>query len=164
MLRDEIIVAEHNVEGATQRINQWTSNGKFNSRIAYEYFRPRRAKLAWPKMVWQSFITPKHSFILWLRLKEKLLTKDKLQGVIEDISCPLCKTEVETIDHLFFCCRIANEIWTKIKSWLGISRGMQTIKATVKWIIKEARGTSVPAKIKRISLASIVYHLWEAKK
>ena len=162
-LRDEIIAAEHNVEGALQRITQWQSDGEFHSKMAYEYFRPRRAKLAWTKMVWQSFITPKHSFILWLGMKEKLLTKDKLQEVTEDIACPLCRAEAETIDHVFFCCRIANEIWAKIKSWLGISRRMQTLKAAVKWMIKEARGTGVPAKIKRISLASTVYHIWEAR-
>ncbi|GFS30063.1 hypothetical protein Acr_00g0009910 [Actinidia rufa] len=109
-LRDEIIVATHNKEEAVQLISQWTSNGKFHSKTTYDYFRPRRAKLAWTKMVWQSFIAPKHSIILWLGLKEKLLTKDKLQGVIEDMSCPLCRVEDETIDHLFFCCRIANEV------------------------------------------------------
>ncbi|GFS40250.1 hypothetical protein Acr_00g0067380 [Actinidia rufa] len=130
---------------------------------AYDYFRPRRAKLAWTKMVWQSFITPKHSIILWLGLKEKLLTKDKLQGVIEDMSCPLCRVEDETIDHLFFCCRIANEVWARINSWLGITKRMQTLKAAVKWMIKEARGTGVPAKIKRLTLASTIYHIWEAK-
>ncbi|GFY87986.1 hypothetical protein Acr_05g0016250 [Actinidia rufa] len=48
---DEIIAAEDNVEGAIQRINQWTSNGEFQSKKAYDYFRPRRAKLAWPKML-----------------------------------------------------------------------------------------------------------------
>ncbi|GFZ03718.1 hypothetical protein Acr_16g0003420 [Actinidia rufa] len=87
--------SEDNVEGAIQRINQWTSNGDFQSNKAYDYFRPRRAKLAWPKMVWHSVITPKHSFILWLGLKEKLLTRDKLQDFIEDLECPLCRSEAE---------------------------------------------------------------------
>ncbi|GFZ21539.1 hypothetical protein Acr_29g0007010 [Actinidia rufa] len=94
-LRDKIIAAEDNAEGAIQRINQWTSNGDFQSKKAYDYFRPRRAKLAWPKMVWHSVITPKHSFILWLGLKEKLLTRDKLQDFIEDLECPLCRSEAE---------------------------------------------------------------------
>ena len=40
---------------------------------------------------------------------------------------------------------------------------MQTIKAAVKWMIKEARDTGIQAKIKRISLASTVYHIWEAR-
>ena len=40
---------------------------------------------------------------------------------------------------------------------------MQTLKAAVKWMIKEARGTGLPAKIKKISLACTVYHIWEAR-
>ena len=40
---------------------------------------------------------------------------------------------------------------------------MQTIKATVKWMIKEARGTGLQAKAKKISLACTVYHIWEAR-
>ena len=40
---------------------------------------------------------------------------------------------------------------------------MQTIKAAVKWMIKEARGTGPQAKAKRIGLACTVYHLWEAR-
>ncbi|XP_057486591.1 uncharacterized protein LOC130772740 [Actinidia eriantha] len=158
-LRDEIIAAEDNVDGAIQRINQWTSNGEFQSKKAYDYFRPRRVELAWPKMVWHSVITPKHSFILWLGLKEKLLTRDKFRDVIEDLVCPLCRSEIETIDHLFFRCKIGNQIWSKIKSWLEITRAMHTIKAAVKWIIKEVRGTGIQAKVKKISLTSTVYHL-----
>ncbi|GFS34500.1 hypothetical protein Acr_00g0034240 [Actinidia rufa] len=67
----------------------------------------------------------------------------------------------ESIDHLFFQCRVGNQIWSQIKTWLGISRAMQTLKATVKWMIKEARGTGLQSKAKKISLACIVYRLWE---
>ena len=40
---------------------------------------------------------------------------------------------------------------------------MKTLKTAVKWMIKEARGTSFLAKIKRISLACTVYHIWGAR-
>ena len=162
-LRDEIIAAENSVEEAIQRINQWSPNGQIQSKLAYEFFRPKGAKLIWPKLIWHSVITPKHSFILWLGIKDRLLTRDKLQGFTEDQVCPLCRSEEETINHLFFQCRVGNQVWTHIKSWLGITRAMQTIKASVKWMIKEARGTGLQAKVKRISLACTVYHLWEAR-
>ena len=77
-LRDEIIGAETSVERAIIRLNQWAPNGKFHSKFAYEFFRPRSAKITWPKFVWHSPIIPKHSFILWLGLKDRLLTKNKL--------------------------------------------------------------------------------------
>ncbi|GFZ03541.1 hypothetical protein Acr_16g0001650 [Actinidia rufa] len=62
-LRDEILAAEHSVERALQRMNQWAPNGELQSRLAYDYCRPRSAKLAWPKLVWHSSITLRHSFI-----------------------------------------------------------------------------------------------------
>ncbi|GFY96655.1 hypothetical protein Acr_11g0009610 [Actinidia rufa] len=58
---------------------------------------------------------------------------------------------------------VGSQIWSKIKSWLGISLAMQTIKAAVKWMIKEAKGTGFPAKIKRIALACTVYLIWGAR-
>ena len=119
--------------------------------------------MTWPKFVWNSYIPPRQSFILWLGLKGRLLTKDKLQSFIEDQTCPLCRSENETIDHLFFHYRIGSQIWAKIKSWLGITRAMQTLKAVIKWMTKEARGTGFPAKIKRISLTCTVYHIWGAR-
>ncbi|GFS42551.1 hypothetical protein Acr_00g0080480 [Actinidia rufa] len=101
-LREEMVAAEHSVDGAIQRMNQWTENGQLHSRLAYDYFRPKSAKLTWPKLVWHSSIIPKHSFILWLGLRDRLLTKDKLQDFIEDPSCPLCRVANELTDHLFF--------------------------------------------------------------
>ncbi|GFY93673.1 hypothetical protein Acr_09g0001190 [Actinidia rufa] len=162
-LRDELIEAEGSLENAVQRLNQWAPNGEFQSKLAYEFFRPKGATVTWPKLVWHNSITPKHSFILWLGLKDRLLTRDKLRDFIEDQSCPLCSFEAESIDHLFFYCQVGNQIWTEIKSWLGISRAMTTLKSAVKWMIKEARGTSLPAKIKKISLACTIYHIWVAR-
>ena len=118
-IRDEITGAERSVENAVILLNQWAPNGEFKSKLAYDFFRPKSPKLPWPKLVWHNSIPPRQSFILWLGLKDRLLTKDKLQGLIEDQSCPLCRTEIESVDHLFFRCRIVSQIWSKIKGWLG---------------------------------------------
>ena len=40
---------------------------------------------------------------------------------------------------------------------------MHTIKAAVKWMIKEARGIGPPARIKKINLACTIYHIWGAR-
>ncbi|XP_057492447.1 uncharacterized protein LOC130778052 [Actinidia eriantha] len=111
-------------------------------------------------MIWHSSITPKHSFILWLGIKDRLRTRDKLRDFIEDLACPLCMAENEDIDHLFFRCRVGSQVWGAIKTWLGITRAMNTLKAAVKWMIKESRGTGFPAKFKRISLACTIYYIW----
>ena len=40
---------------------------------------------------------------------------------------------------------------------------MTTLKVVVKWIAKEARGTGVQSKVKKIGLACSVYYIWEAR-
>ena len=83
-IRDEITGAEGLMENAIILLNQWAPNGEFKSKLAYDFFRPKSPKLPWPKLVWHNSIPPRQSFILWLGLKDRLLTKDKLQGLIED--------------------------------------------------------------------------------
>ncbi|XP_057485879.1 uncharacterized protein LOC130772160 [Actinidia eriantha] len=160
-LRDEIIAAENTVEGAIQKMNQWTSNGELKSRIAYEYFRPRANKLLWTKVIWTNYTTPKHAFILWLAMKEKLLTKDRLHDPQIDQTCSLCRAKTETTRHMFFQCSFAQQVWNSIKGWLGFRRTLTTLKAAVKWTIKEARGTGIQAKAKRLGIACTTYYLWE---
>ena len=162
-LRDEIIEVEGSMQNAIICLTKWAPDGYLRSSFAYEFFRPKRAKNTWSKLVWHRAITPKYSFILWLGLKDRLLTRDKLHDFVEDLACPLCLAENENIDHLFFSCRIGKQIWEAIKRWLGITRAMHTLKAAVKWLIKEARGTGFPATFKRISLACTVYHIWMAR-
>ena len=68
---------------------------------------------------------------------------------------------MESINHLFFQCGITRQVWTDIKSWLGLTKELNTIKAAVKWTIKEARGTGVQAIEKRIGIACIVFCVWK---
>ncbi|GFY91496.1 hypothetical protein Acr_07g0016920 [Actinidia rufa] len=161
--RYKIFAMEGSMQAVSNRMGQWVLEGRFRSKLAYEFFRPRREIITWPKMVWSSCLMPKHSFILWLGLKDRLLTRDKIQEFSEDKSCPLCTNLDESVDHLFFQCNVAKQVWLCVKQWLGISRSMSTLKAAAKWIFKEARGTGIQAKAKKIGLACAVYYIWEAR-
>ena len=119
-------------------------------------------KVYWTK-VWHRSIMPKHSFILWLSLKERLLTREKLMDQIEDTSCILCGDPVESVSHLFFHCMTVQQIWAEIRDWLGFSRALTTLKAAAKWIVKEARGTAVQAVAKQLGFAATVYCIWKAR-
>ena len=61
----------------------------------------------------------------------------------------------------FFQCGMSRQVWTDIKTWLGFTREVNTIKAAVKWSIKEAPGTEVQAVAKRMSIACSVYCIWK---
>ena len=71
--------------------------------------------------VWNPMNVPKHSFILWLVLKQRIMTKERASRFIQldNIDCSLCKDEAETTQHLFFQCQIVQEWLKEIKDWLG---------------------------------------------
>ena len=89
-IRDKICELEGSMQAVGTRMEQWVLDGRFCSKAAYEFFRPRKGNLTWPKVVWHTSIIPKHSFILWLGLKGRLLTRDKMQEFSDEKICPLC--------------------------------------------------------------------------
>ena len=52
-------------------------------------------------------------YFMWVTVKGRLLTTDNLQkrGFVIPIWCSMCKSDEETVDHLFLHCRVARELW-----------------------------------------------------
>ncbi|XP_022853426.1 uncharacterized protein LOC111374897 [Olea europaea var. sylvestris] len=119
-------------------------------------------KVAWTEIIWNSYITPKHAFILLLGARSKLLTKDKLKHLNIDRRYIFCGVDEETECHLFFSCPISFAILGHVRDWLGIRRSMSTRPSALKWIKKEVQWTTWHSKAKWIALASTIYHLWMA--
>lgn len=61
-------------------------------------------KKHWSKMVWAKFNTPKHSFMIWLAVQDRLKTRERLKniGVIDITNFMLCGNQDETNNHLYF--------------------------------------------------------------
>ncbi|KAL0350116.1 UNVERIFIED_CONTAM: hypothetical protein Sradi_4160800 [Sesamum radiatum] len=159
-IRSRFITAFGSSEAAIQHMVGWSSSKGLDTSKAYEYFRPKRAKQPWQTVIWKAFIPPKYSFILWLGLRGRLSTRDRLMFLQEDSSCSLCINTQETAEHLLFECPFSNFVWTNIRQWLGISRHMSTLLSAVKWLIKEKTRSSVQNKARLIALACTVYSLW----
>lgn len=74
--------------------------------------RPQGSSHPWTVAVWHKFAIPKCSFTLWLALKNRLLTKERMVrfGMDTDTQCILCNNAVETNEHLFSLCPFINVI------------------------------------------------------
>ncbi|KAK4422082.1 hypothetical protein Salat_2159200 [Sesamum alatum] len=120
---------------------------------AYEYFRPKLIRQPWKATIWKAFIPPKYSFIMWLGLRGRLATWDRLAFLQEDPSCSLCINTNEMAKHLFFECALSACVWSDIQQWLGINRRMSTILNAVKWLNKEKTDSSVQNKARLLALA-----------
>ncbi|XP_057957183.1 uncharacterized protein LOC131150472 [Malania oleifera] len=148
-IRDQLVEKSGGVERASLLLEEW----ECNSHRCYDFWRERKHKIPWVREVWFNGTQPKQAFCLWLAVKERLPTCDKLVGVETEMECTFCKAETETMDHIFFKCNFSNEVWKIIKEWLGLKRGTTTIKAAVKWKHKEAKGNNIVSTGKKIGLA-----------
>ncbi|GKE08566.1 reverse transcriptase zinc-binding domain-containing protein, partial [Tanacetum coccineum] len=93
----------------------------------------------WWKVVWFSQNIPKHAFIVWLAVQDKLTTQDKIiqWGSYDGLCCALCKNDTDSHSHLFFEC--------------GYSREVDEVLA-LGWILKEIHVTWAHLEKKRTRL------------
>ena len=54
------------------------SSGIFSIKSAWEVIRVRKEKVSWHKLVWFKRHFLRHSFIVWMGIRGKLMTRDKL--------------------------------------------------------------------------------------
>ncbi|XP_048637065.1 uncharacterized protein LOC125609588 [Brassica napus] len=86
---------------------------KFSSKRTWEQIRGNHHTCTWSKGVWFPQSTPKYSFFLWLALRGRLQTLDRMQQWITglDTTCVLCNDTQESCSHLFFECRYSEQVW-----------------------------------------------------
>ncbi|PWA63180.1 reverse transcriptase domain, Reverse transcriptase zinc-binding domain protein [Artemisia annua] len=95
---------------------------QFSVRSVWEAIRPRGNSVSWFHVVWFSQCIPRHAFLTWLLMGERLKTQDTLRSWdvpitvnVDDLRCPLCKTVQDSHAHLFFECPFSIQVWFKAK-------------------------------------------------
>lgn len=98
-----------------------TTGGKFSLLKCYEKLSNCDTIFTGYKQIWNKLSMPKHRFLFWLAVKNKLLTRDRLITYIPDIeiACPVYDHNLENHDHLFFQCRFAKQLVEKVCAWIG---------------------------------------------
>ncbi|XP_059311442.1 uncharacterized protein LOC132063007 [Lycium ferocissimum] len=104
-----------------QQLNSITT---FSIKQVYQKLRGNHLKVTSRRLVCNNQGAPKWIFILYLALNKRLYTRDRLTqwGITEQLVCPLCGTENETVEHLFFKCSYSARVWEKIVEWQGYNR------------------------------------------
>ena len=117
--------------------------------------------VCWNKLVWEQRSLPRHNLVLWLAIIGKLKTKDRLSFLDPNTTCVLCSQGEDSHGHLFFACTWASSIWTKIRSWLRITRRMSTLNSALRGL-KSCRN-GLESRMRRVSLAIVVYLIWQER-
>ncbi|XP_071714208.1 uncharacterized protein [Rutidosis leptorrhynchoides] len=82
--------------------------------LVWEYIRSKSNQVPWASIVWFSNNIPKHAFVMWLLMGEKLKTQDKLKhwevSETQVLLCSLCEQVSDSHDHLFFNCAFSLQV------------------------------------------------------
>ncbi|XP_071741453.1 uncharacterized protein [Rutidosis leptorrhynchoides] len=110
---------------AVDRDDYWTfsisSDGLFSVKVASDYID--RIMLPSSSVATDGSLHPrKVNIFLWRLSRDALSLRWNLSAKGIDISfivCPVCNNGIKNVDHLFFSCAVAKEIWIKIRVWLN---------------------------------------------
>nr|XP_017239798.1 PREDICTED: uncharacterized protein LOC108212584 [Daucus carota subsp. sativus] len=102
-----------NVQFGVEDAISWQGCKKVSTSLIFHSVRSVGTSLPWVHAVWHPLSIPKCSFLMWLALKNKLLTKDKMRafGWRVDDRCVLCRCTEENAAHSFTDCPYAHLIF-----------------------------------------------------
>ena len=139
------------------------SSKDLSIKMAYSLAREPSPKVDWYSTVWNKTIYPRHAFILWLIVQERLYTMDKLVswGIINSNCCYLCNIEEENHDHIFMTCAFSKEVWRGVELQLNWSRNRPSM-ATSFYALLADFGSLSGALFKK-ALAVVCYYIWRER-
>ncbi|GKB10952.1 hypothetical protein Tco_0844875 [Tanacetum coccineum] len=140
---------------------------RFSVSRVWSSIRPRDVKVAWYDMVWFPANIPRHAINLWLIIKRKLKTQDRICSW--DISnslvssCTLCEAIPDSHEHLFFMCPFSNDVWNHMKWLAGLDRVSHDIYAIIAYFDVNARRRSSHIVIAKLVVAASAYFIWQER-
>ena len=111
-------------------------------------------------MVWNPGKIFKAYFYLWLAMRKKLGTHDRLFNIDPSIKCLFCSSQPEDHNHLFFNFVVSPQIWTRVQNNCGIQVPSLPWDILINWFANNWKDSSFSTKIRKLCLAATVYNIW----
>ncbi|PWA61793.1 reverse transcriptase zinc-binding domain-containing protein [Artemisia annua] len=77
--------------------------------------------------------------------------------------CPLCLSENEDLQHLFFKCSFSTAVWDKVRDMAEIECDNRNWNELLKFLADSCVHKSIVWVVKRLTLAACVYTIWQER-
>ena len=105
-------------------VHHWKleSSGSFSTKSAYRAFFFGSITFEPWKRLWKSWAPGKCKTFIWLAIRNRCWTADRLQkrGLPHPDHCPLCDQEEETVQHILTTCVFARQFWFAVLQPLNL--------------------------------------------
>jgi hypothetical protein len=123
---EELLAVADHVEGLTVTEGvvdefrwNWSANGTYSSKSCYLGTFRGSTVMEGALQVWKSRAPAKCRFFLWLVLRDRCRTADRLErrALPRPLGCPFCDQSQESITHLLLGCVLARLVWAACLCW-----------------------------------------------
>lgn len=137
--------------------------GQFNAYRTWETLFLAPATVQWHKIIWCKVRIPKHAFLAWVTILNRLPTRDRLRqwGSTVPASCLLCDSADESRDHLFVACSYSRDVWNFFFGNSTFSPPL-VFDAIIQWLGSSSPNVKVRS-ICNLLVQAIVYLLWKER-
>ncbi|XP_076921629.1 uncharacterized protein LOC143583114 [Bidens hawaiensis] len=115
-------------------------------------------------MKWSKWIPNKWNIRAWRAEMDRLPTRRVLERRnirVTDSVCPLCDSEVETVDHIMTGCGVSTMVWEHISRWCNVP---PIFGFSVRDILELHKSTNIGANKKEVFHGIIIIALWKIWK
>nr|GEU69462.1 putative reverse transcriptase domain, reverse transcriptase zinc-binding domain protein [Tanacetum cinerariifolium] len=142
-----------------------TKDGKivnYSTNKAWKDWRNTSDKVNRYDFVWFTKCTPKHFFIMWMAVQNRLTTQERLLKWYPDkqVECLCCGRYPDSLNHLFFECSFTKELWCKIRTTAEINSMPDKLEDIVNLMSMKKHNKSIKSMLVRLILAACVYFIW----
>ncbi|XP_062085554.1 uncharacterized protein LOC133791650 [Humulus lupulus] len=137
----------------------------FSIKVSHDLLFDSPLKVHWAKYVWERFSVPKHRFVLWLAMMQRLRTRIFIQKYNSSIdpSCLFYGDYNEDVHYLFFQCKYSRQCLLQVKEWLGWKVKTEEYGSLLQWIGKTRRWSRFQKSTLIAVIASLIYHIWRVR-
>ncbi|GKB89909.1 RNA-directed DNA polymerase, eukaryota, reverse transcriptase zinc-binding domain protein [Tanacetum coccineum] len=136
----------------------------FSVKQNWEDYREINPEVRWKNLVWFSQCIHSLTVVLWIAIKGKLQTQDKvfLWNNDANMRCHLCTKCMDSYDHLFVQCNYAIEFWDAVKI-KGYVNGLKH-----KWndtidCMASNHCKAIKSVVSKIVFGAVVYYLLQKR-
>ncbi|KAL0923617.1 hypothetical protein M5K25_007680 [Dendrobium thyrsiflorum] len=143
----------------------WKDNSKATYKDFYKEYFEREASVDWHHFVWHKNKALRFSVFSWLALMGGLKTVDALARrniYMTDPICPLCRCDLESLNHLFFECYYSFTILVKLIPNFQYFYLRPSLIQSLNHVGSIA-GTKLEKQGLLLTLNATVYYLWRER-
>ncbi|XP_071695920.1 uncharacterized protein [Rutidosis leptorrhynchoides] len=175
MVKDDVEITSFNPVLQDDKLDvvKWRCNDgqlkDFSVSNVWLDLRDAKPIVSWHKAVWFTQNIPRHAFMLWLAINERLSTQDRLEqwGLQQNQVCPLCSMVRDSHSHLFVHCSYVQKVWVDFKGKAkmddlidAILSGNHRWPDIVNLVATQKCNKSIWSIIRRLVFGAVIYMIW----